>query len=191
MNPVHPTDAAATIERVDFAEEFVRRFKWIDGHADVLGLLGDGVFLRATAEALATPFEQAGVTQVAGVEARGFILGTAVALNFGVGFLPIRKRGAVHPGATATIRAAPDWRGNETELLLQRRAVSGADLVLLVDDWIETGSQALAARNLVEECGGRWAGLSVLVDQAEPATREHLEPLASVVNFDALPSTLG
>ncbi len=174
-----------------FGEEFLRRFRWIHGHADVLGLFADGAFLARAAEALAAPFESASVTKVAGVEARGFILGAAVALRLGAGFVPIRKHGAIHPGAKATVRAAADWRGNRPELVVQREAVTAADLVLLVDDWIETGSQALAARELIEDCGGRWAGLSVLVDQSGAAIRERLEPVASVVTFDALPPSAG
>lgn len=179
------------MRHMDFAEEFLGRFEWVDGHADVLGLFTDGPFLRRTAEALAARFESVGVAKVAGVEARGFILGTAVALKLGLGFVPIRKHGAIHPGAKATVRTPPDWRGNETDLVVQRRAIEMDDLVLLVDDWIETGSHALAARQLVEECGGQWAGLSVVVDQSEPEIRQRLEPVAAVVSFRALPSSLG
>lgn len=174
-----------------FSDEFLRRFRWIHGRADVLGLFADGAFLARAVEALAAPFESVGVTKVAGIEARGFILGAAAALQLGAGFVPIRKRGAIHPGAKATVRAAADWRGNQPELVLQRRAVTAADLVLLVDDWIETGSQALAGRELIEECGGRWAGLSVLVDQAEATIRRRLEPVATVVTFEALPPSVG
>src|SRR5215831_14759224 len=97
--------------RMGFAEEFSQRFRWIDGHADVLGLLADSAFLRRTGEALAAPFESMGVTKVAGVEARGFILGTAVALNLDAGFVAIRKSGAIHPGSKAMVRAGADWRG--------------------------------------------------------------------------------
>ena len=176
---------------MEFADEFVRRFRWIDGHADVLSLFADGAFLRRAAEALASPFESVRVDKVVGVEARGFILGTAVALQLDAGFVAIRKRGAIHPGPKATVRANPDWRGKRPELALQRQAITANDRVLLVDDWIETGSQAQAARQLIEECGGRWAGLSVLVDQSKPATRRGLDPVASVVSFDALPPSIG
>jgi adenine phosphoribosyltransferase len=172
---------------MDFSETFLERFRWISGHADVLGLFADGAFLAQAAEALAAPFRAAGVTKVAGVEARGFIIGTAVALELGVGFVAIRKQGAIHPGPKVVVRATPDWRGQEPELVLQRAALAKKDLVLLVDDWVETASQALAARQLIEECGARWAGLSVLVDQAEAAARRRLEPVAAVVSFDSLP----
>jgi adenine phosphoribosyltransferase len=176
---------------VDFSDTFVERFRWIGGHADVLGLFADGAFLAEAAEALAAPFRVSGVTKVAGVEARGFILGTAVALDLAVGFVPIRKRGSIHPGPKASVRAAPDWRGNAPELLLQRAVLSPADRVLVVDDWVETASQALAARRLIEECGGQWGGLSVLVNQADPATLQLLEPVSAVVAFEALPASLG
>jgi adenine phosphoribosyltransferase len=172
---------------VEFAETFLERFRWIGGHADVLGLLADGAFLAGAATALAEPFREAGITKVAGVEARGFVLATAVALDLGVGFVAIRKAGAIHPGPKATLRADVDWRGNELELVVQRAALTSTDRVLLADDWIETGSQALAARQLIEECGAAWAGLTVLVDQSEPAVRSRLEPLAAVVHHHALP----
>lgn len=169
---------------------FVERFRWIDGHADILGLFTDGAFLAGAADALAAPFRAGRVTKVAGVEARGFILGTAVALDLDVGFVPIRKRGSIHPGSKAVVRAGLDWRGNEPELLLQRAALTSGDRVLLVDDWVETASQALAARRLIEECGAEWAGLTVLVDQAEPVTRRLLEPFFAVVDSDALPPSV-
>jgi adenine phosphoribosyltransferase len=175
---------------MDFRKAFLERFRWITGHADVLGLVADGAFLAQAAEALAAPFKAAAVTKVAGVEARGFILGTAVAVNLHVGFVPIRKQGSIHPGPKAVIRAEPDWRGNQPVLVLQRAAVTAVDRVLLVDDWIETGSQALAARQLIEDCGASWAGLTVLVDQALDATRARLEPVAAVAPFDALPSSV-
>jgi adenine phosphoribosyltransferase len=175
---------------VGFAETFLDRFRWIDGHADVLGLLADGDFLRDASEALAAPFRTAGVTKVAGIEARGFILGAAVALDLAVGFAPIRKEGAIHPGPKAAARVAPDWRGKEPVLQLQRAAVAKTDRVLLVDDWVETGSQALAARRLIEECGALWAGLTVLVDQVDPAVRDLLEPFAAVASSRDLPSSV-
>ena len=176
---------------MDFSQEFVERFRWVDGHADVLGLLADAAFLAGAAEALSAPFRTSQVTKVAGVEARGFILGSAVALELAAGFVPIRKRGSIHPGPKAVARAAPDWRGNEPELLLQRAVLAPEDRVLLVDDWVETASQALAARRLIEDCRAKWAGLTVLVDQAEPRTRSLLEPFFAVVEFGALPPSVG
>ncbi len=177
---------------MSFAETFLDRFRWVGGHADVLGMVAGEDFLAAAAAALAEPFRVSGVTKVAAIEARGFIFGAAVALDLAVGLIPIRKEGAIHPGAKAVAQAAaPDWRGNEPVLLLQRAAVGSKDRVLLVDDWVETGTQALAARRLIEDCGARWVGLTVLVDQAEPAIRELLEPFSSVVRYADLPPSVG
>jgi adenine/guanine phosphoribosyltransferase-like PRPP-binding protein len=64
-------------------------------------------------------------------------------------------------------------------LRLQRHVISTGDAVLLVDDWAETGSVALTARRLIERCGGRYAGLSLLVDQLEPDVRVALAPVAA------------
>ncbi|MEN3342936.1 MAG: adenine phosphoribosyltransferase [Actinomycetota bacterium] len=171
----------------EFAADFLARFRWIDGHADVLGLVADGPFLAAVAQALAAPFAAAGFTKVAAVEARGFVLGAAVALRAGVGFVPVRKVGAVHPGPKVTRRTEPDWRGNQPELELQRSALGSEDRVLLVDDWAERGSQALAARALVEECRATYVGLSLLVDQLPDEVRERLAPVAAVVSHADLP----
>jgi adenine phosphoribosyltransferase len=97
----------------------------------------------------------------------------------------------VHPGPKAVQVSAPDWRGRTLAYEVQREAVDNGDLVLLVDDWAETGSQALAARALVVECGGSWAGASLLVDQLEPEVRGLLAPVRSVVLSQQLPPNPG
>jgi adenine phosphoribosyltransferase len=174
-----------------FPEEFLSRFRWIGGHADVLGLLSDGAFLASSIAALAEPFEDEGVTKVAGIEARGFIFGPAVATRLGAGFVPVRKPGATHPGPKAVHVAEPDWRGRRVPYELQRAALAEGDRVLLVDDWAETGSQALAARWLVEECGGCWVGISLLVDQLKEEVRDRLAPVRAVVVAGQLPPNPG
>jgi adenine phosphoribosyltransferase len=170
-----------------FREELLARFRWIEGHADVAGLFADGQLLADAVAALAVPFEGRGVTRVAAVEARGFVLGSGVALRLGVGFVAIRKAGSVHPGRKVERRTAPDWRGREHLLRVQRSALGPGDLVLLVDDWAEAGSQATAAKELIEECGASYAGLSLLVDQLSDDVRETLEPVRAVVRADELP----
>jgi adenine phosphoribosyltransferase len=169
-----------------FHDRLVARLEYFDGHSDTLGLFADPGFLGSAAAALAEPFRSAGVEKVAGVEARGFVLATAVALELGAGFVAIRKPGSVHPGPKAELRAPPDWRGRETLLRLQRHVISAGETVLLVDDWAETGSKALTARRLIEECGGRYAGLSLLVDQLPDDMRDELVPVAAVASAEEL-----
>jgi len=171
----------------NFRADFIARFRWIGGHADILGLLADEGLLAGVGPALAAPFAGSGFTKVAGVEARGFVLGTAVAVHAGAGFVAIRKAGAIHPGAKAVRSTTPDWRGNEHDLVLQRDAVADGDRVLLVDDWAQTGSQALVARTLIEACGGTYVGLSLLVDQLPLAARARLEPVVAVASHSELP----
>jgi adenine phosphoribosyltransferase len=59
---------------------------------------------------------------------------------------------------------------------------------VLVDDWIETGQQAAAARDMVEECGGRWAGCGVIVDQLGPEGHAPVGPVHALLSYDELPA---
>jgi adenine phosphoribosyltransferase len=161
-------------------EELRHRLRYFGGHSDTLGLFADIGFLRLAAAALAAPFGDARIDKVAGIEARGFVLATAVALELDAGFVAVRKPGAIHPGPKAEARGGLDWRGRETVLLLQRHVIEPGERVLVVDDWAETGSKALSARHLIDMCGGTYAGLSLLVDQLSDDVRRALEPVAHV-----------
>ena len=163
------------------------RFRWINGHADVLGLLADAEFFARMTAALAEPFRGLGVTKVASVEARGFAIGAPVASSLSAGFVAVRKGGAVHPGTKVRAPTDPDWRGRVNELEVLRASLGPQDRVLVVDDWAETGSQATATRSLIERCEAYYVGLSLLVDQLPDETRERLAPVASVVRYDELP----
>jgi adenine phosphoribosyltransferase len=144
---------------------------FVDGHADVWRLFDDPERLREIAEALVEPF-RGEVTKVAGIESRGFIVGTAAALALGVGFVPIRKPDGLFPGPKATAEANQDYRGNSHTLRMQRAALINEDRVLLVDDWIETGSQARAAKQLVESCGARLIGVATIVSEVNDTLSE-------------------
>lgn len=163
------------------------RFRWIEGHADLAGLLADAGLFAALVAALAQPFRVLRVSKVAAVEARGLALGAPVALELGVGFVLIRKPGSIHPGAKAEAETGVDWRGRRTTLRVQRATLGSGDRVLLVDDWAETGSQAVTARELVEACGAAYAGLSLVVDELTDARRAQLEPVRAIVRADELP----
>jgi adenine phosphoribosyltransferase len=167
-------------------DDLLARLRYFNGHSDTLGLFADCGFLRRAAAAVADPFRDAGVQKVAGIEARGFVLAACVALELDAGFVAIRKPGSMHPGPKAELTAPKDWRGNETVLRVQRHVVGAGERVLVVDDWAETGSKALTARRLIEECGGEYAGLSLLVDQLPDDVRAELEPVAAVAFADQL-----
>jgi len=165
----------------------LRSFRWCDGHADFAAAFRDPDLLAALGPALAGPFRDDGVTAVVGMEARGFIVGTLVARAMGVGLVLARKPGAVHPGSERARGSAVDWRRNEVDLRVSRNAVSADDRVLIVDDWIETGNQAVTAVELIRRLGADVVGVSVLVDGCTPEVRELVRVVGLVRDSD-LPS---
>jgi adenine phosphoribosyltransferase len=167
--------------------ELQARLRYFDGHSDTLGLFADAEFLRLAARAIAAPFAGSAVTRVAGIESRGFVLAAVVAIELDAGFVAIRKGGptaGMFPGPKVELAAGPDWRGQTSVLRMQRHVVRSGDRVLVVDDWAETGSKALTARRLIEECGGVYVGLSLLVDQLPEDVRDALQPVATVARAD-------
>ena len=166
--------------------DLLDRFRWVDGHADIWRLFADGAFFPRLAAALADPFRSIGVTHVAGIEARGFLLGGVVAVELAAGFVAIRKEGGLFPGGLCSRATPPDYRGRTRRLLLQRHALGAGDRVLLVDDWSETGAQALTARALVEAAGATFLGLSVIVDELPAAVRGRFPAFSALVPAAAL-----
>ena len=96
---------------------------------------------------------------VAGIDALGFVLGAGIALKANKGFIPIRKAGKL-PGKSYQARFK-DYTGKTKGLEIRMGAV-GKKRVLLVDDWIETGSQVRAAINLIERQGGQVVGIAAI-----------------------------
>jgi adenine phosphoribosyltransferase len=137
--------------------------------------------------ALISPFQDCGVTAVVGPEARGFVVGALCANAFGVGFVLARKPGSVNPGQRAQATSDPDWRGRRITFEVSRILGPG-DRVLLVDDWIETGSQAAAIQQAINACGAELVGVSVIVDQTTP-TKRALVRVESLVLAAELPSS--
>jgi len=131
-------------------------------------------------DALADPWTESGITRVAGVESRGFSLGGAVAVRLGVGFQAIRKAGALFPGPKLKAATDPDYRGVEHQLSMQD-TLRPSDVVLMVDDWAERGAQARGVRALVEQGGATFAGVSLIVDQLDDATRHQLRRVTTLI----------
>ncbi|MFK4493218.1 adenine phosphoribosyltransferase [Dermacoccus sp. GAS27A] len=113
-----------------------------------------------------------GVDVVAGVEARGFIIGAPLAQRMGVGFVPIRKKGKL-PGDV--VSASYDLEYGSATIEVQTDAVTPGANVLVVDDVLATGGTAVAACELIEKVGGRVACLDVLVELAFLPGRERLD----------------
>jgi adenine phosphoribosyltransferase len=108
-------------------------------------------------------------TAVAGIDALGFVLGSALATELGVGFVAVRKGGKLpYPPEELLRRAFTDYSGEAKALELHPDALSPDDRVLLVDEWVETGAQMRAAAALVEAAGATVAGvLAIRVPESE------------------------
>ncbi len=149
---------------------------------DITPLLGDAGGLRAAVDALAAPFAEGGVDLVAGIEARGFLLGPAVAARLGVGFVPMRKEGRL---PRETVREEYELEYGRAVIEVHEDALGAGDGVLVLDDVLATGGTARAACRLVEALGGRIAGLSFLVELQSLGGRKGLEAyrVESAVQF--------
>ena len=139
---------------------------------DITTLLLDPAGTRSAVEQLAAPFEGGAVQKVAGVEARGFIFGLAVALQLSVGFVPLRKPGKL-PGDTVGEDYELEYGTDRIEL--HSDAIKPGDRVLLVDDLIATGGTAVAATNLIQAVGGLVESCAFVIELPDLGGRKRLE----------------
>ena len=128
---------------------------------DITTLLRDHRAFEITIEALCEPWRAAGIHKVAGIEARGFILGGAVAHELGCGFVPIRKRGKL---PHETVRVAYSLEYGVDEMEMHKDAIERGDKVLLIDDLIATGGTATAAGQLLRSEGADMVSACFVID---------------------------
>ena len=141
---------------------------------DITTLLQDGAGFRAAVQGLASPFRGAGVGKVAGIEARGFILGGAVAAELGAGFVPVRKAGKL-PHLTIGYEYELEYGTDRIEIHVD--AIRPGERVLLVDDLIATGGTLEAAIRVIEELRGEIVGTAVVIDLPDLGGRRRIEAL--------------
>jgi adenine phosphoribosyltransferase len=128
---------------------------------DITTLLGDARIFRAVVDQLVQPWAAAGVERVAGIEARGFILGGALAHQLSAGFVPIRKKGKL-PHATVSVAYSLEYGLDEMEM--HRDGVRSGERIILVDDLIATGGTATAAVRLLRSLGAQVLAACFIVD---------------------------
>jgi len=117
-------------------------------YRDITTLLEDAQGLRLAVDLIAQRHQQSGITKVAGIEARGFIFGTAVAYQLGVGFVPLRKAGKL-PGKVIGRDYKLEYGTDRIEM--HEGVLGKSDRVLLIDDLIATGGTAGAAIDLIHD----------------------------------------
>ena len=127
---------------------------------DITPILADGRLLREACQAMAAPFANSGVTIVASIESRGFLLGAPIAVALGAGIVPIRKVGKL---PYTTRRVTYDLEYGTDSLEVHVDACARNARVLIVDDVLATGGTAAAACKLIESVGGQVLGLSFLI----------------------------
>ena len=152
---------------------------------DITTLLGNSDAFKAVVDALAAPYRNRGISKVAGIEARGFILGGAVAVQLGAGFVPIRKIGKL-PHETVRIGYSLEYGSDEMEI--HRDAVGPGEKVILVDDLIATGGTATAAISLVRSLGAEVVAACFVIDLPELKGADRIRaldvPVLSLVTFE-------
>ena len=139
---------------------------------DITTLLQDPVGFRITVEGIVERFKGQEIHKVVGIEARGFILGGAVAFELGAGFVPVRKAGKL-PAETVGQDYELEYGTDRVEM--HSDAIHSGERVLVVDDLIATGGTADATLRLIQQVGGVVVGLAVAVDLPDLGGRRRLE----------------
>ncbi|MGB7287996.1 MAG: adenine phosphoribosyltransferase [Salaquimonas sp.] len=141
---------------------------------DITTLLGNARAFRRAIDELVHPYTGTGVQKVAGVEARGFILGGAMAHQLSCGFVPIRKKGKL-PHDTVRIAYSLEYGVDEMEM--HKDAVYPEEKVILVDDLIATGGTAEGAVKLLQQMGANVVAACFVIDLPDLGGRKKIEDL--------------
>lgn len=151
---------------------------------DITTLLGDARAFRRAVDELVQPFAGLKIDKIAGIEARGFILGGAVAHQLSAGFVPVRKKGKL-PHETVSVTYALEYGTDEIEV--HTDAVAPGERVLLVDDLIATGGTAEGAVNLLSQLGAEVVAACFIVDLPDLGGADRIRrmgvPVRTLVSF--------
>jgi adenine phosphoribosyltransferase len=145
---------------------------------DITTLLGDARAFRRTVDELVQPWPGSKIDKIAGIEARGFILGGAVAHQLSAGFVPIRKKGKL---PHETVRVAYSLEYGIDEMEMHRDAITPGDRVILVDDLIATGGTAAGAIQLLRNLGADLVAAVFVIDLPELGGAERLRGMGVTV----------
>lgn len=151
---------------------------------DITTLLGDAAAFRQAVDQLVEPFRDLKITKVAGLEARGFILGGAVAHQLGAGFIPLRKRGKL-PHRTYAVEYALEYGVDSLEMHCD--ACESGERIFLIDDLIATGGTALAGIKLLRQGGAQVVAAGFVIDLPDLGGADRVRaadvPVKALVEF--------
>ncbi|MER7466322.1 adenine phosphoribosyltransferase [Streptomyces sp. NPDC097981] len=150
---------------------------------DITPLLADPQAFAALTDALAELAGQYGATKIVGLEARGFILAAPVAVQAGIGFVPVRKAGKL-PGAT--LAQSYELEYGTAEIEVHAEDLAAGDRVMVIDDVLATGGTAEASLSLIRRAGAEVAGVAVLMELSFLPGRERLAGALAGAPLDAL-----
>jgi adenine phosphoribosyltransferase len=152
---------------------------------DITTLLADARAFRQAIDKLVQPYAGLGISKVAGIEARGFILGGAVAHQLSAGFIPLRKKGKL-PHKTVSIPYSLEYGVDEMEM--HEDAVMRGEKIILTDDLIATGGTAEAACRLLTSLGAEIVAACFVVDLPELGGADKIRklgiPVRVLIQFD-------
>ena len=152
---------------------------------DITTLMQHPVGFRRTVDELVHPFAGGDINRIAGIEARGFILGGAVAHQLSIGFIAVRKKGKL-PWQTISVEYELEYGTDELEIHID--SIEKGDRILIIDDLIATGGTAIATTQLVRDAGGEVVGASFIVDLPDLGGRKRLEemgvPVRCLMEFE-------
>ncbi len=152
---------------------------------DITTLLGDARAFRRAVDELVQPWAGTKMDKVAGMEARGFILGGAVAHQLSAGFIPIRKKGKL-PHQTISVSYALEYGTDEMEMHID--AIAPGERIILVDDLIATGGTAEGAVRLLQKMGAEVVAACFVIDLPDLGGAKRIEalgvPVRTLVAFE-------
>jgi adenine phosphoribosyltransferase len=178
------------VDRRTLHSRLIEAFAWLGDRgtesslADRTGWLRDPRLLAELGAAMAAPFGSAKPNLVAGPVGSGLPLAALTAHHLGVGMAAIEKaaRAASDSDRWLTAIAGPDHRDRHLTMAVRAGLLGPGDRVLVVDDWVETGSQLSAIRALVEESGAEYVGAVVVVDALDSAQRRTGLGIRSIIH---------
>ena len=140
---------------------------------DITPVLSDRGLFRASIDLFLERCRGREIDKIVGIDARGFVFGSAVAYELGVGFVPIRKRGKL-PYRTEIAKYSLEY--GEAEMEMHTDAVKAGERVVLVDDLLATGGTSAAAAILIRKAGGQLLEAQFLIELEFLKGRRRLEP---------------